>query len=294
MLGVLATFTVNVQALVLETNAEHLVGGSVLHDDPQSDISPASITSTFTLPNTVGSGIAIDGSFTMGGPYATASNDSGAGAVAAGGLFYAGNAIHEMRATSRNTDTVINDSGATQEFFYDFTVNGPGLYLADFAGTGVSPGAPVSRYDITVLVDGLPMWESSAILEGGLLGHSLTESGTDLGGTYDAISSNLFGYRFGDYSDTISLGIFNDGDSFVFETVMSVSISAFPAELGGLAFIGDPGNIVGMGGNIFSQTVGGGGGGGPTTTVVEPGTYALLGVGLLGLLLSARRTARAS
>ena len=144
------------------------------------------------------------------------------------------------------------------------------------------------QYSIQVQLNSLTIWDSAATLFGGRLGYTLTQTGTDLGATFFCIDSGFgcdeinpgsrFGYTFGDFSDRLLLGAIPDGESFTLETIMNVSVSAPPFEMGGLAFIGDPSTIgtdPGISGSIGIVPV--------------PAAVWLFGSGLLGLVGIARR-----
>ncbi len=266
LLGFVSIFSLiassTVSAYSITTEAEYLVGGSTVLIDSAAGPPPSNI----------GSLVTPEGS-------ARAANFSGISAVSAEsaswGFASGSNDINELTANATFSETYGNTSGAAQEFFYNFFVFAPSLEIRDWAGAdSTQTGAPTISYFMDILVDGTSVWSSSAVLNGGVNGHTLTETGVDLGGTAFGAGTSVFGYGFDDYSDTISLGTFADGDSFFFETVHLVSVSALPYELGGAAFIGDPGDIsgTGSGGDVFSSA-----------TVPIPSTMLLLGLGLISL-----------
>ncbi|MCP5527942.1 MAG: PEP-CTERM sorting domain-containing protein [Verrucomicrobiales bacterium] len=172
------------------------------------------------------------------------------------------------------SQTVTVPLGPDQTFSYDFSI--PTIYLmtADFAGVGAGdPVAPVVSYEIDIQLNGLSVWNSTATLEGGLLGRSFTDSGVALvkSPVGDLVNDNEAGYVFSPFSGALSLGTFAGGQSFTVETKLTASLAGGPYELGGLALIGDPANI---GSSQFSGSI---------SAVPEPQTYALLGgLGLLG------------
>ncbi len=270
LLGFVSIFSLiassTVSALSITTEAEYIVGGSTILIDSASG----------PPPSTIGSLVTPEGS-------ARAANFSGISAVRAESAYWGfasgSSDINELTANATFSDTYSNTSGVAQEFFYNFFVFAPSLEIRDWAGANnTMTGAPTVSYFMDILVDGSSVWSSSAVLNGGVNGHTLTETGVDLGGTAFGAGS-VFGYNFNDYSDTISLGIFADGDSFSFETVHRVSVSALPYELGGAAFIGDPGDLggTGSGGTVFSS--------GSSVPVPEPGIILLLTPSLAGLVL---------
>lgn len=275
---VLAVFGHNAySAPVLSTDAQFIVGDTLVANDPASGPPPATISSGLTTAQ----GSSVD---FAGDAFAHAVSTTGVGAVRADGVFAFGDSDHELRATASFGETVSNSSATTQNYFYDFNVFGPLLEIDDYA---FGSGATV-EYSIQIELDGTTIWNSAATLLGGAGGFSLTQTGTDLGASFFCLSSGCdetspgtrFGYTFGDFSDRLSLGAIANGDSFTLETIMAVSVSTPPFEKGGLALIGDPGSIGTSPG--ISGSVG---------VVPVPAAVWLFGSGLIGLVGLARRKA---
>ncbi len=156
------------------------------------------------------------------------------------------------------------------------------LTFSDFAGVGLTAPTIEVSYLIELKLNGARVFYSEAMLRGGRVAHTLTESGTDLGGTFFADSSfpsNVRGYRFDPYTATIPLGVLTTADSV--EYIMEARVSGPGFETGGRATIGDPFDLTGGGSTIAF-----------TGAVPEPSTYALFGLGLLticGLTLRRQR-----
>ncbi|MEO8122496.1 MAG: PEP-CTERM sorting domain-containing protein [Burkholderiales bacterium] len=156
------------------------------------------------------------------------------------------------------------------------------LAFSDFAGMGPTPPTIDVSYWIELRLNGAPVFSSEALLHGGKNGHTLTESGTDLGGTYFAdadFPSNVQGYRFDAYVATIPLGVLSTTD--VVEYIMQARVSGPGFETGGRATIGDPFDLLGGGSTISFAA-----------TVPEPGSWLMLGVGLIALGARGRRQHR--
>lgn len=257
-LGVAKTTPALANSITLNTDAQYFIGGGLIDGDPMT--SPGgTITSLVTTTN----GGTIDFS---GDAFATAVNSNGITAVQANGILVSGGSqIHELRAEAIFSEEFTNNSGITQSYTYDFFVPAPSLRIADFV---FGPDATIS-YNMAINViansTSTPLWNSSAILQGGRPGFTLTELGTDLGGTFVCFDTGcdpsnpgaIFGYDFNPFSDILSLGTFANGESFTLEVLVEVSVSTLPFELGGFATIGDPGNVSGegFGGTITSQPV---------------------------------------
>lgn len=153
------------------------------------------------------------------------------------------------------------------------------LVLSDFAG-GVGFLTTISaRFRIELTVNGATMFFSEAILQGAPGGPTLTESGTDLGGTafaHPVFGNDIRGYAFDALLTTIALGNLTTSD--VVRYTMEVSVSGPGFETGGFARVGDPFDLAGGGGSIAF------------VNAPEPSGALLLGVaGALGLAGFGRR-----
>jgi hypothetical protein len=144
------------------------------------------------------------------------------------------------------------------------------LALSDFGSINFS-NATFARYRIELRLNGSLVFFSEAILQGGAGGATLTESGTDLGGTVFVdpdYPSNVRDYRFDPLATTIALGNLTPADIVTY--TMEVSVGGPNFETGGFARIGDPFDLSGGGSSI-------------AFSVPEPSLALLLGGGLLGL-----------
>jgi hypothetical protein len=154
------------------------------------------------------------------------------------------------------------------------------LALSDFGSITFSH-ATLARYRIELSVNGGVVFSSEAILQGGTGGATLTETGTDLGGSafFDAdYPSNVRGFRFDPFSTTIALGNLSPTDIVTY--TMEVSVSGPKFETGGFARIGDPFDLAGNGSSI-------------AFALPEPRAPLFLGiVGVLGLALLGERRKR--
>ena len=129
----------------------------------------------------------------------------------------------------------------------------------------------------------------TAELKGGAMGHLLTKSGTDLGGTYfrDTPRGSIFGYSFDARNETLNLGSLGDGESLTLTWSMTASIWSSGNMVGASALIGDPSDPAtpGFGGAISSAS---------TIQIVSaplPTSFglALLGLGLVAFKIRRRR-----
>jgi hypothetical protein len=159
------------------------------------------------------------------------------------------------------------------------------LILTDYASI-LFGNATRARFRITLDVNGTQFFFSEAILQGGPGGPTLTESGTDLGGTPISNPSwpgnNVRGFAFDEFATTIDLGTLSPSDVVTY--VMEVEVRGPGLETGGYARIGDPFDLSGDGSSIAFST-----------PVPEPSAALLLAasVGALALAFSrARRRAR--
>jgi len=228
-------------ALTIGTDAQYTQGGSVVVSDPKTGPPPGTLVSQALVPSSDGTGLGFSGP-----GFAKAANFSGITAVKAEALFFSGQGVdHTVHAQATFSETVTNGEGGARDFFYNFKVVAPNLLLVDFAGASPGqPGAPTATYNVEVKVDGNTLFNSAATFNGGINGVVLTKTGVDFGSTITGMNGDsIREAQFNDHSGNLFLGNFAKNDSFIFETLIEVSVSAFGFELGGQAFVGDPGDI---------------------------------------------------
>lgn len=135
------------------------------------------------------------------------------------------------------THTVTNNGGAPVSYRYSFLLNP--LSLSIIAPTSADdPTSPVAAYDFEVRANGVIVFESHAVLKGGGAGHSLTESGTDLGG--DVQFSDGITYNFPEYQGQVGLGSALPGESITVETKLASRAWIGADFTGAFVDMGDP------------------------------------------------------
>jgi len=216
-------------------------------------------------------------------------NTGGVGAVFADGVWSDGGE-YTMEAKATWSDTITNTSGGPLSYDYGFSLTPARLTIYDW----VNGPTMLAAYEVRILLNGSAIFESTAELEGLRAGITLSETGTDLGGTSFGLDSsgvpagNVFGYDFGSYSDTLSLGSLADGASLIISYEIIARVFAPGFESGAGAYIGDPndpGSTPGFSGAITTSDIG------QPLMAPLPAPFALTAVGL-GLLALGRRMRR--
>ena len=135
-----------------------------------------------------------------------------------------------------------------------------------------------------ISLDGVDVFTATALLEDVLTVDPLNpppliETGTDLGGTYFG-GGNNFGYNFDPFNGSVDLGIFDAGDAFTLEYLITTTVVGRGTESGATASVEDPFNVTGTGtygGGIIATEV---------TSVPVPATVVLFLAGFLALGLT--------
>lgn len=206
--------------------------------------------------------------------------DTGDSAVAAGG--FGANGIGSPNttladATTSFSETYTNSSAGTRLYSLDFSLSEIRLRFQDFFGGSNSGEHMHASYLVDILLDGGSIFSSAAELSGGRVDHTLTESGTDLGGVADGLGTGEFGYTFAPSSFSLGLGSYDAGESFTLEAILGVHVDFPGFEAGAIATVGDPNGLTRAPGlSLEVSSV-------PTGAVPAPGTWFLLGAGLFGL-----------
>jgi hypothetical protein len=244
---VLVPDTSHAGILTANSNAVYrkTVGGVVdteISDPMATSSSPFDLTSMVTTSegfNIDFSGDAFAHSEIFGGGITTAAGVSTA--VRAEGLFAGGRQFYELFAESTYTEILPGSLGPS---LYEFFVTGPVLQI--FANGTISSldERPVMDYHISIARNGVTQFESSATMSGDVIEVDLIKSGTDLGGT--PFSTGL-GWR-SEFSDFV--GSFNVTGGDQIDYLLRAKVSTFGFETGGLATVGDPGSLEGVGGGI--------------------------------------------
>ena len=246
------------------------------------------VTSSFTDTDTDSDSAlaSVDESGAAGNANAAATA-SGAGLISASADYLAAGGQQEIMASATaswaDTINVLFDALYT----FDFFIPGATLGITDYSA---GPQELSAQFGVLISLDGVDVFTATALLEDVLTVDPLNpppliETGTDLGGTYFGGGSN-FGYNFDPFNGSVDLGIFDAGDAFTLEYLITTTVIGPGTESGATASVGDP----------FAVTGTGTYGGGVTATEVAlpvPATLVLFLAGFLalGLTRSHRRPA---
>lgn len=183
-----------------------------------------------------------------------AQNVGGVSAVLVEGVFPSFG-VHTLQAESRWTETVVNQTGRTLTYAYEFFIVPPRLTIYEFANFGNQP--TTCTWSIEVRLNNQVLFNSGATLTGTLKSHALTGTGAPLGRTFfvDPVA-HTFGYQFARFDGLLSLGVTPPGGTVTVETVLRASMSAQGSGAGARAEVGDPldlGSDPGVAGVIIEQ-----------------------------------------
>ena len=238
-----------------------------------------------------------------------------------------GNGTYDITGIFSYKETINNTTGSAQAYNFDFEVIPGELSLS---GTPTDSGEfLMAEYTIDILVNGASIWNSFANVEKTDASSSATFTfgGTPLNdtsvpGPNVLDSAGFSSYIWGTYADSIALGVLGNGDSLDFEYILTSHAAGnvdpsncfsgdfkfnFDGVMGGadgqegdgffggemmgscgsVARSGDPFHFGGTGPNTSNITSS------PTAQVSEPGSLALLGLGLVGVLANRRRKNKA-
>jgi hypothetical protein len=236
-------------------------------------------------------GLSLDGSRSA---FAAATTNITSGivktAVAVDGFYQIppnGGGSFDQQSQTQLELTVTNDLPTPVAFRFGFAVTPPTLILKDYYGVDVDDfddfnTPPLASYFFSVRqLEPSPtdLWFSQANLKGGIFGHRLEELGVDLGGRLIFPADNTFGYEFGPalvQLDPIILG--GGAQTKILTTMRTTIFSPIVFGVGGHASIGDPTNLDGSPGfQAFVSTS-------PLQPIPEPSSFAIFGIGALGLV----------
>ena len=266
--GLVCLVCVQVQADEIEARTYYSFAGG-------ADIDEAALTSN-TLGAPIVSGLTEFGLYGSATPRAMATLDLGGmtGAVLADGFFFGGPLDNIVRAV----DTLSLDITNPGAYSFAFAIPESYIEISDAAGIGpMNPGAPAARYEVRVSVNGLVRWLSAARIQGGQLGAVFERTGVELNETYYTDGGSVQGYTFDAFGTSVDLGILQAGD--VVSYMLWTEVTSWGFELGGVAAIGDPNQLLFSSGQLIRS-------GGPGNPIPEPNSLLLLaaGVGLLAWL----------
>jgi len=141
------------------------------------------------------------------------------------------------------TATVTNNSMLPKSYRYRFFLTPIRIALSSYytAFSDTDPNAPVASYGVEVRANNVLVFESHAVLRGGILGHTLTETGTDLGGvfSFDGKSGDIW-YDFPQFEGVLGVGSVFPGGSITVEAKLLAHTEAREYNSGGTASLGDP------------------------------------------------------
>jgi len=296
-LAVLVCAAAPANAVLMTTDASFeavdIFGATLTGSDPQT----ASSGDIMSLASASGTLLSLPLDFGIGGATETGTVAALALTIVPDGF---GLASVQDDAEATWSETYLNTSTTPLGSTLDFTIDGAGLAIADllvptmppaelFDGTGAAAQPMTASFGIEILLDGSPIWQSSAQLTGTVASHVLTEVGTDIGGTPVSDPTGIT-YEFGPYAGSLDLGTWDPGESFTLAYTINVSTWGPAGVSGAAAYIGDVGGLVGQlpsGGMSATVTFAR-----LDPVIPEPCSMALLLSGLAALVGCRRRSAR--
>ena len=291
MVLTLSALVTNAYAVVITVEGDRSVrGGTVFSETDSIDTNISTENSVSILTNLVNP-------IPRGpGAYFAEGNENGSFTATT-----RGSEIFSINSSVNYVDTIFNTSGGEQSYTYSFDISrsslsvNPGLYTTLTASDSVK-----ASYNFYIAVNGIAIFNSSALLEVTQSGSQFTQSGTDIGFTKESTGISFFPgseitefYATDGFQAMLDLGTFNDGESFSLSYGVTVSGSStarggslFSGELFSLdparssARFGDPSGL-----NSSSITASPVTTGVPVaTSVPEASSIFILGFGLLGLV----------
>jgi hypothetical protein len=138
------------------------------------------------------------------------------------------------------TTSVTNTGQVPRSYVYRFLLHPFQLLLGLYNTRHPSdPEASEVSFAVEVHANDVLIFEARAALRGGWQGHSLTTSGTDLGGVFGMDEGALW-YDFAQYQGAVSAGTANPGETITVEAKLIARTESHLTNGGGSVTMGDP------------------------------------------------------